>query len=212
MNNKTLMALNKLGYKISSSKNWTNYELVKKYQDNLINDYSSLENYFKTDSLNHFLIAVYQGQGLISNYLQIESFENKMEQDEIEHSVEVYSDELNKNDLYQRIIDCEKDSTEKIIINRSTYKRYNYLMVQIKKYRNYKCQFCSTMILKANLEYYIEACHIKAKAEGGKDSLDNILILCPNCHKLFDCGNKEDEKFTKESYSVIIMEENMKYH
>jgi len=35
MNNKTLKALNKLGYRISSSKNWTNYELVKKYQDNL---------------------------------------------------------------------------------------------------------------------------------------------------------------------------------
>ncbi|MBI4651496.1 hypothetical protein HY745_09495 [Candidatus Desantisbacteria bacterium] len=31
MNNKSLKALNKLGFKISSSKNWTNYELVKKY-------------------------------------------------------------------------------------------------------------------------------------------------------------------------------------
>lgn len=204
MNNKTLTALNKLGYKISSSKNWTNYELVKNYQDNLISDYSILENYFKSDALNHFLVAVYQGQELISDYLQIETFENGLEQNEIEHIVEFDLDRLGKNDLHQRIIECEKDKSEKIVINGWTYKRYNYLMVQIKKYRDYKCQFCSTTILKANGDYYIEACHIKAKAEGGKDSLDNILILCPNCHKLFDYGNREKEFFSKDSYSVII--------
>ena len=69
---------------------------------------------------------------------------------------------------------------------------------------DYKCQFCSTKILKANGDYYIEACHIKAKAEGGKDRLNNILILCPNCHKLFDYGNRENEKRTKDKYSVFI--------
>lgn len=204
MNNKTLKALNKLDYKISSSKNWTNYELVKKYQDDLISGYSILKNYFKADALNHFLVAVYQGQELISDYLQIESFENGLEQNEIEHSVEVNLDRLGKSDLYQRIIDCENDKSEKIIINGRTYKRHNYLMVQIKKYRDYKCQFCSTKILKANGDYYIEACHIKAKAEGGKDRLDNILILCPNCHKLFDYCNREKEEYSIDSYSVII--------
>ena len=77
-------------------------------------------------------------------------------------------------------------------------------MVHMKKYRDYKCQFCSTTILKANGEYYIEACHIKPKAEGGKDSFDNILILCPNCHKLFDYGKRSNEKNLKASYSVTI--------
>ena len=66
MNNKTLKALKKLGYKISSSKNWTNYELVKKYQDNLISDFPILKNYYKADALNHFLIAVYQEIGRAS--------------------------------------------------------------------------------------------------------------------------------------------------
>ncbi|MBI4651497.1 HNH endonuclease [Candidatus Desantisbacteria bacterium] len=131
-------------------------------------------------------MAVYQGQELISGYLQIENFENGLEQQEIEHSVEVDSVKIDKDDLYNRIIECENEKTEKITINGKTYKRHNYLMVQIKKYRDYKCQFCSTTILKANGNYYIEACHIKPKTEGGKDILDNILILCPNCHKLFE--------------------------
>ncbi|NTU73928.1 hypothetical protein HGB07_07280, partial [Candidatus Roizmanbacteria bacterium] len=136
MNNKTLKALNKLGYRISSSKNYTNYELVKKYQDNLLNNFSILKNYFKADALNHFIVAVYQGQELVSDYLQIEQFENELEQHEIENSVEIESQEINKNALYDKIIECETEKTEKITINGKTYKRYNYLMVQIKKYRD----------------------------------------------------------------------------
>jgi len=201
MNNKTLKALNKLGYKISSSKNWKNYKLVKEYQDNLISEYSILDNYFKADALNHFIVAVYQGQELIFDYLQIETFEDELEQHEIERNIQK---DLDKEELHRKIIDCENNKSEKIIINGKTYKRHNYLMTQIKKYRDYKCQFCSTTILKANGNYYIEACHIKAKSEGGNDSLDNILILCPNCHKLFDCGSREKEKHTKDTYSVII--------
>jgi 5-methylcytosine-specific restriction endonuclease McrA len=204
MNNKTLKALNKLGYQISSTKNWTNYALVKKYQDNLITDYSILKNYYKADALNHFLVAVYQGQELISDYLQIETFENGLEQSEIEHRTEDESAELDKEELLNKIADCENNSSEIITVKGKTYKIHNYLMVQIKKYRDYKCQFCSTKIPKSNGDYYIEACHIKAKSEGGKDRLDNILILCPNCHKLFDFNDRVDEKIKNNTYSVIL--------
>jgi hypothetical protein len=204
MNNKTLKALNKLGYKVSTSKNWINYELVKKYQDHLISDYSILKNYYKADALNHFLVAVYQGQELLLDYQQIETFENIMEQSEIEHSKEMDSIDLNKVDILNKIIDCENDKSEIITINGRSYKRHNYLMVQIKKYRDYKCQFCSTKIPKSKGDYYIEACHIKAKSEGGKDKLGNILILCPNCHKLFDLNERVDEKFVKDTYSVTL--------
>lgn len=207
MNNKTLKGLNKLGYKISSTKNWTNYELVKKYQDNLISDYSILENYYKADALNHFLVAVYQGQELVSDYLQIETFENGLEQNEIEHRTEK---ELDKDELLNKIADCENDNSEKIMLKGKAYKRHNYLMVQIKKYRDYECQFCSTKIPKSNGDYYIEACHIKAKSEGGKDRLNNILILCPNCHKLFDFNERVGEKIKNDTYSVILNGEKFK--
>jgi len=210
MNNKTLNALNKLGYKISSSKNWSNYMLVKKYQDNLINKFPTLQNYFKTDALNHYIVAVYQGQKLVSDYLQIENLKNDLEQHEIEKNVEIYSEEINKEELYKKIIECEKNRSEEITINGKAYKRHNYLMVQIKKYRDYKCQFCSTTILKANGGYYIEACHIKSKAKGGKDSISNILVLCPNCHKLFDYGKRSKGKKIKDVYHVTINEKEYK--
>ena len=165
-------------------------------------EFPELQNYYKSDAFNHFVVAVYHGQELISNYLQIENLDNELEQHEIEYNFEV--EDINKDKLYEKIIECKNNKSEKITVNGKTYKRHNYLMALIKKYRDYKCQFCTTTILKANGSYYIEACHIKPKAEGGKDALDNILVLCPNCHKLFDYGERSNEKKSKESYNITI--------
>ena len=85
MNNKTLNALNKLGYKISSTKNYSNYQLIKKTQDELIYKFKLLDNYFKADALNHFLIEIYQGKELISEFQQFELLEDLIEQNEIEY-------------------------------------------------------------------------------------------------------------------------------
>ena len=204
MNNKTINALTKIGYKLSSSKNFTNYELVKRIQDELINKFPRLNNYYKADALNHFLIAIYQGKELISDFQQIETFENIIEQSEIEQKLKNDFKYLDKYELLQRIKGCENEKSEMIIIKGISYKRHNYLMAQIKRYRDFKCQFCSTSILKENGEFYIEACHIKSKAKGGKDSLENVLVLCPNCHKLFDFGKRENENYTTDHYSVAL--------
>lgn len=202
MNNKTINALNNLGHVISSTQNWNNYQLVKKIQDELIQQFPILSNYYKVDALNHFLVGVDEGKDLIHNYNKIAAKENEAEQEKIE--LEFLNSRSEKSDLYNKIIHCERDEAEKIFIKGKAYKRHNYLMVQIKKYRQYKCQFCNTSIPKSNGGFYIEACHIKAKSKGGKDSLDNILVLCPNCHKLFDYNKRIEEKHTKESYSVIL--------
>lgn len=33
-----------------------------------------------------------------------------------------------------------------------------------------------------------DACHIKDRADGGTDVLSNLILLCPNDHRLFDEG------------------------
>jgi len=33
-----------------------------------------------------------------------------------------------------------------------------------------------------------DVCHIVAKKSGGSDSLDNVVMLCPNHHRVFDRG------------------------
>ena len=49
------------------------------------------------------------------------------------------------------------------------------------------CQFCNKLITtpKGN---YSEAAHVKAKRDKGDDHEENVLSLCPNCHKQFDKG------------------------
>lgn len=204
MNNKTIAALNKLGYQISSTKNFKNYQVVKNIQDKLIKRFPKLDNYYKTDAFNHFIVAVYNGVELISDLIQIRNWENELEQKEIQLVEEFEKDNLNKRDLLKKIEDIENEHSELVTVKGKRYKRHNYLMCLIKKYRNYKCQFCSTKIRKSNGEYYIEACHIKPKAKGGLDKLENILVLCPNCHKRFDYGTREEEKLVNSKYSVKL--------
>lgn len=53
MNNKTLIALNKIGNTLSFTKTFRNYVQVKEIQKNLIAEFPVLENLYKADALNH---------------------------------------------------------------------------------------------------------------------------------------------------------------
>ena len=59
------------------------------------------------------------------------------------------------------------------------------------KYREYAyngaCQICG-------FDRYVEVCHLIPKRIGGGHSGDNILLLCPNHHKILDYGllNREE--------------------
>jgi predicted restriction endonuclease len=74
------------------------------------------------------------------------------------------------------------------MVNRRVYKRNNKAIALIKLLRGFKCQICNTTIIKKDGSKYIEAAHIEAKHKKGKETLNNIILLCPNHHKEFDCG------------------------
>ena len=59
----------------------------------------------------------------------------------------------------------------------------------IKEMYEYKCQICGVR-LESGDYWYAEAAHIRALGEphNGSDTIENILCLCPNHHKLFDIG------------------------
>ncbi len=203
LNDKTIKALQKMGHSISSSKNVSNYKLVGKYQNNLIKHFPQLEDFYKTDALNHFLVEIYQGPTVLCEFDQIKQIEDDIEQTEIESLIKEITN--SENSLIQQIINCENVKEEFIIVSGKRIKRNNYLMVLIKKYRGYSCQFCKTKILKRNGEFYIEACHIRPKSNGGKDKMENILVLCPNCHKKFDFGLREEEIFSDDGYYKLLL-------
>jgi uncharacterized protein with PIN domain len=77
-----------------------------------------------------------------------------------------------------------KDAMEKWKIQRKKEQSHQekHFKKQIKNYnlnkRYKKCCVCGFEL--------VDFAHVKAKKDGGKYTADNIVPLCPNCHRLFD--------------------------
>lgn len=202
MNDKTFNALKKLGYPISSTKSWETYMAVFYIQKELMKAYKNLKNFYKVDSLNHFVIAVDDGREFVAEYQNLSR--RISDEIELEELSFINKEDLGKNALLEQILKNSKTNAEFVEVSGVRYKRYNYVMNLIKAYRGFKCQFCDITIPKKDGGYYIETCHIKSKSKKGYDSLENILTLCPNCHKLFDLNERLEEKLSKDLYQVTI--------
>lgn len=78
----------------------------------------------------------------------------------------------------------------------------------LKELVGYKCQFpnCNSNILTAKGTSYVEVAHIKAVAKGGQSILGNLLVLCPNHHKEFDLGKRDNFKVNINMISGVLNE------
>ena len=73
-------------------------------------------------------------------------------------------------------------STTKI----NTFSRNPYIGELAKRLANGICQDCrqpAPFINKLTDQPYLEVHHIQPLSEGGEDSIDNVVALCPNCHR-----------------------------
>lgn len=112
------------------------------------------------------------------------------------------SDELNQVCLKELESDCDETSVKNAQI-RSLYssakKQTKYINYKGKRYsRNSairklallraddgKCEACRDYapFIDKNGEWFLEVHHIEPLSHGGKDELDNVAALCPNCHR-----------------------------
>lgn len=79
----------------------------------------------------------------------------------------------------------EVEYTEQLI---KRIKRDQNIVRQIKERHNWKCQACSFTFMKEDGSFYVEAAHINQLSISHDDSIDNLLALCANCHKMLDLG------------------------
>lgn len=121
--------------------------------------------------------------------LQIDDEDSK-EQDEI---VEILKKrkEITKEQIAEGLRKLKPTDTEVVTFVGKSYKRDNKTIAELKYLRDFKCQICGKQILKKNGNFYVEAAHVTPKCKRGRETSDNILILCPNHHKEFDLGKKE---------------------
>jgi 5-methylcytosine-specific restriction endonuclease McrA len=115
---------------------------------------------------------------------------------------------LTDEDVDNKIKEVQGRQRKMTGVSYSRKQRDRHLMELYKRKHHYECQFCRTQIVKSNGLYYIEACHIKAVKDDGDDNENNILVLCPNCHKEFDYGKREKEKWEENIYSVTVNDKN----
>lgn len=66
--------------------------------------------------------------------------------------------------------------------------------------RNGACQICG-------FDRYVEICHLVPKRIGGGHKSENILLLCPNHHRLLDNGLLNREEIASIERRVIEMVE-----
>ena len=58
---------------------------------------------------------------------------------------------------------------------------------------------------KDNGKKYIEIHHVNPLSEGGEDSINNTVALCPNCHrKIHYSKNKEEIKQLLQNFLVAL--------
>ena len=140
------------------------------------------------------------------DYYEKELFEDEdiKEQEEL---LPLIKSTQSRQDIIKGLKALTPQSPELVEFRGKQYKRDNKTIAQLKILRDFKCQMCSTKILKKDNGFYIEAAHISEKHHGGPETPENILILCPNHHKEFDLGNRKILEKTKEK---IVFELNGK--
>ncbi len=76
------------------------------------------------------------------------------------------------------------------------YHRNPYLKEAVKRIADGKCQFCGkpAPFVDNYGQPYLEEHHVKKLADGGSDTIDNVVAICPNCHRrIHVLSDKEDE-------------------
>lgn len=89
----------------------------------------------------------------------------------------------------------KKVGSRSIVIK--SFERNSYVVEFAKRRANGICELCkeSAPFKNREGEPYLETHHIKWLSNGGEDTIENTVALCPNCHrKMHIIGKKEDIK------------------
>lgn len=93
---------------------------------------------------------------------------------------------LDEAELLSRISSStHNQKTKKLEITSTQFNRNPYIVAYTKKMANGICHDCEqpAPFMTKKGEPFLEVHHEKPLAEGGFDTIDNTIALCPNCHR-----------------------------
>ena len=173
----------------------------KKFAEQILFDeLTELSKAGTTESDFNKLVAVYEFY--IGKKFKVPFISNdEREQKELE---QFFKKTKTKSDILKDLKNLKDTDAEEIIVNHKTYKRDNKTIAQLKILRDFKCQICGHSIPKKDGSKYIEAAHIIPKHQKGRETPDNIILLCPNHHKEFDFGEPQIIVHNKEKIEFLL--------
>lgn len=113
----------------------------------------------------------------------------------------------NLESQYREILEDDKSiANESIEVKINRIKRKQQIVNRLKSKYNNCCQIeeCNFTFKKKNGEFYSEAHHIELLSEGGSQDEDNVVILCPNHHRMFHYSNVEIFDLDENRRKIII--------
>lgn len=86
----------------------------------------------------------------------------------------------------------------------TVYYRDPYLKEIVKRIAEGKCQYCgnNAPFFDKNGEPYLEEHHVKGLADGGRDIIDNVVAICPNCHRKMHVLNEKEDVIVLERIAI----------
>ena len=100
-------------------------------------------------------------------------------------------DELKIKIIEEKLKEFREKVPERVARRTTYYKRNMTLRALLKEKYNDVCQICGQTFERYDGGRYSEIHHLLPLEYGGLDSLDNIVVVCPTCHKKFHYGKDE---------------------
>ena len=106
--------------------------------------------------------------------------EQSVSRDMTEQEISALSDKELARYTAVKNLNKEPKKTETVV-----YYRDPYLKQMVKRIAEGKCQYCGSdaPFIDKQGQPYLEAHHVIRMADGGKDAIDNMVAICPNCHR-----------------------------
>lgn len=105
------------------------------------------------------------------------------------------TENLTVEQLKSKSDETQTSAPRKRTISTTTYERNVYVSEYTKKRAGGYCQLChsASPFLDKEGNPYLETHHIVWLSKGGKDTIDNTVALCPNCHRKMHILNLDED-------------------
>lgn len=117
------------------------------------------------------------------------------EEEQNEQALQLSTEQLRTIAVKHRVEHPERQE-----VSIKQYRRYPYIAELAKREANGICQLCGNEapFVTADGKPFLESHHIVWLSEGGADTIENTVAVCPNCHrKLHYLNSEEDVEFLK---------------